>query len=74
MTLLYKERVDTAANDDSVFRPKRLAAAQDWLRDAIYPPIASEIEEAIDALRNKQPEYEPLLFDLYVGESAAALR
>lgn len=44
-----------------------------WLADCISPPVAAVIEKTIDSFRNKEPEYEPLLYDLYLGEAASAL-
>lgn len=58
---------------DSDYSIAQLIVGNDWLVEATTPPVARLIEETISSLRNKQPEYEPLLFDLYIGEAAAAI-
>lgn len=71
--LNYREEVLGASTTVAPFFAHSLKVARPWLDRAISPPIAAEIELVINGLRNKQPEYEPLLFDYYLGEASAAL-
>lgn len=69
----YLKLVEDAASDKKQFSSANLSKSSFWLEECISPPVAAVIEKTIDSFRNKEPEYEPLLYDLYLGEAASAL-
>jgi hypothetical protein len=74
LTNKYASLIDKALSAaNSPFSIQQLKESSGWLSEVTDPPIAVVIEQVIDALRNKQPEYEPMMFDTYINEVSNAI-